>query len=356
MKIALCTDTHFGARNDSLAFNEFFYKFWEGTFFPYLEEHNIKEIIHLGDFVDRRKFINYPILSDVRKRFFDVLERRALYMDVIVGNHDVPYRNSNDINAINELFGKRKNVHVYSHATSIIRGGCELAIIPWINNSNYHETKSFIQSTTATIAMGHLEIPGFQMDRGTVCTTGIPREEFSKFETVYTGHFHHRSTDGHIFYLGNTYEITWADYGDSRGFHVFDTETRDVEFIENPYHMFFKIEYDEGSETFESVSNRDFSQYTGTIVKIVMKTRNDSFLFDTFMDNLYKAQPIDVSIVEDFTVKSEAAADDVDQADTTTTILDKVVDALDIADKPRMKNLFRDIYHQALSNEVDQED
>ena len=49
MKIAMITDTHFGARNDNLAFNEYFYKFWENVFFPYLDEHKIDTIIHLGD-------------------------------------------------------------------------------------------------------------------------------------------------------------------------------------------------------------------------------------------------------------------------------------------------------------------
>ena len=58
MKIALITDTHFGARNDSLLFLDFFRKFYENIFFPTLKERGIKEIIHLGDVVDRRKFIN----------------------------------------------------------------------------------------------------------------------------------------------------------------------------------------------------------------------------------------------------------------------------------------------------------
>ena len=43
----LITDTHFNARNDNLAFNEYFYKFWEEIFFPYLDKHNIKTVIHL---------------------------------------------------------------------------------------------------------------------------------------------------------------------------------------------------------------------------------------------------------------------------------------------------------------------
>ena len=47
MKIALLNDTHFGARNDSPAFLKYFMEFYDEQFFPYLEEHNIKTLIHL---------------------------------------------------------------------------------------------------------------------------------------------------------------------------------------------------------------------------------------------------------------------------------------------------------------------
>ena len=97
MKIALINDTHAGARGDSLLFNEFFFKFWENVFFPYLKEHGIQHICHLGDFVDRRKFINYTILNSWRKRFFDKMIEQNITMDVIVGNHDVTYKNTNEI-------------------------------------------------------------------------------------------------------------------------------------------------------------------------------------------------------------------------------------------------------------------
>ena len=50
MKIALLNDTHFGARNDSLIFDDYFFKFYEDIFFPYLKEHNIKTLIHYNTY------------------------------------------------------------------------------------------------------------------------------------------------------------------------------------------------------------------------------------------------------------------------------------------------------------------
>ena len=92
MKIALLTDTHFGARNDSLIFSDFFRKFYENIFFPTLKERGIRKVIHLGDVVDRRKFINYKTLNSMKDILFDPLEDMGCCMDIIVGNHDIYYK------------------------------------------------------------------------------------------------------------------------------------------------------------------------------------------------------------------------------------------------------------------------
>lgn len=349
MRIALINDTHFGARSESPVFNDFFFKFWDSVFFPYLQAQGITRIIHLGDVVDRRKFINYVILNSMRTRFIDKIGRMGMHMDVIVGNHDVPYRNTNDINAIEEMFGNRDYINVISSPVTMDYDGLPLAIIPWINNGNYQQTVDFIKDTPAQIAMGHLEISGFEMDKGNISQTGIDRSAFKKFETVYSGHFHHKSTDGHIFYLGNQYEITWSDYNDKRGFHVFDTDTRELEFIENPYRMFHKIEYDDTVETLESIEEKDFSEFNNTIIKVIVKKKTNMVLFDHFMDKLSSVHPLDVGIVEDFIEYNELSEDDIiDQADSTTVIVDKYIDGIEVGlDKDKLKNLMREIYNQA---------
>ena len=137
MKIALINDTHAGARGDDPRFNEYFFKFWEGTFFPYLEEHGIKQICHLGDVVDRRKFISFVTLNSWRKRFFDVIRDKGIQMDVIVGNHDVTYKNTNEINAMNELFDRYNNIDVLIEPNTLNYDGCKIAMVPWINSGNY---------------------------------------------------------------------------------------------------------------------------------------------------------------------------------------------------------------------------
>ena len=353
MKIALINDTHAGARGDSLLFNEFFFKFWENTFFPYLKEHDINHIIHLGDVVDRRKFINYVILNQWRKRFFDVLERDGITMDVIVGNHDVTYKNTNEINAMDELFDRYANINVFTSAVDMEYDHLNVLLVPWINSSNYEHSMESLRNTKAEIVMGHFEIAGFEMDRGNIAHEGLDRKIFDRFDTVLSGHFHHKSTDGTITYLGNQYEITWADHGDTRGFHIFDTDKRDLTFVANPYKMFHKIIYDDTVQDFAFWNEYNFGQYANTFVKVVVVNKQNAYMFDTVIDNLHKGGVADVAVVEDFTDTIIDDGDLVDQAEDTMTILSKYIDGLSTnVDSTKLKGLMRELYVESLNVEI----
>ena len=109
--IAIINDTHFGARNDNPIFLEHFMEFWEQEFFPILEDRGIKRIIHLGDFLDRRKFVNFHTLSQVRTRFLEPIKQMGIQMDITLGNHDVFFKNTNRLNSVNELFSGYSKIH-----------------------------------------------------------------------------------------------------------------------------------------------------------------------------------------------------------------------------------------------------
>jgi hypothetical protein len=201
--------------------------------------------------------------------------------------------------------------------------------------------------------MGHLEINGFLMNYNQVCDYGVDMNTFSKFDLVYSGHFHHKSTQGSITYLGNPYEITWADYNDSRGFHIFDTKTRELEFIQNPYRMFHKIYYDDTKETFESIKEKQYEKYTGTIVKVVVVKKQNPYWFDTMLDELYKAEAVNVSVVENIDLEFEDDDSVIDEAEDTLTILSNYIDTLNIQkDKKELDTLIRTLYNEALDYEI----
>ena len=350
MKIAILGDTHFGMRGDSVAFHNLYRRFYEEVFFPYLKENNIDTIFQLGDLFDRRKFISFQTLALSRKYFFDKLKENNLKFLTLLGNHDILYKNTLEVNSPNLLLDSYQDyVTLIDEPTKLNDFGVEVDIIPWICDENEQEVLDFIKNSKNQICFGHFELAGFEMDKGNVCHDGMDRMLLDKYDVVLSGHFHHKSSDGNIVYVGTPGEMTWADYNDPRGFHIFDTDTRELEFIENPYKMFHKIVYDETSETLESVTDKDFSQYNNVMVKVVVANKSNPVLYDMFLDGLYKASPLDVTIVEDFTDYSTISDEDiVDQSDDTLTILDKVIDGIEMnLEKDKLKTLMHKIYFEA---------
>lgn len=351
MKIALITDTHFGARNDSQTFANYFADFYEDIFFPYLEEHNIDTVIHLGDIVERRKFINFVTLDNFKKTFIQPCEERNIKLHIIVGNHDIPFRNSNELNAMDLLFADYcELMRVYSSPSEIEFDGCNIALVPWIHNQNYDKTMSFLKETKAQICLGHLEIGGFAMYRGLPAMHGMSSKPFEKFELVCSGHFHTKSEKDNIHYLGTPYEITWSDYNDRRGFHVLDTDTRELEFVQNPYRMFHKLFYNDSEITDADIRDMDLSELLhDRMVKIVVQEKNNPYWFDMYLDKIYATNPLSVNIVEDNHHMDEIREDSyLNEAEDTLTLLRHYTEQMDVkVDINKLQNLLSELYVEA---------
>lgn len=355
MKVALLTDTHFGARNDNQAIANYFNKFYQETFFPYLDEHNIKHFIHLGDVVDRRKYINFVTARNLKNMLVNPLLERGIDCTFIIGNHDTYFKNTNEVNSLTELYGDSNipNLDIVWEPKTKRFGDTDILLMPWICSGNYDQCLEAINGTKAQVLFGHLEIKGFTMYRGSVNLDGFDPKSFDRFDTVCSGHFHHRSSVGNIHYIGNPYEIVWSDYEDARGFCVFDTETREIEFIRNPHKLFHKIHYDDMNKEMEEVLSEDYSEFANSFIKIVVRNKTNPYWFDLLIDKLEKAQPIDIQVVDDhFNLDMEDDDDIVDQAEDTMTILHKYVDTINTkVNKPKLDKLLRDLYNEALSVE-----
>ena len=349
MKVALITDTHFGARNDNSNFNEYFFEFYENQFFPYLKEHGITDVIHLGDVMDRRKYVSYRIAKDFRERFIDQFENINFHM--LVGNHDTFYKNTNAVNSLQELVdGRYENITVYEEATEVEFDGCKILFVPWINADNMSHTTNLLKKSDAQVCMGHLELNGFEMQKGMYMDHGWDKQEFKRFDMVLSGHYHHKSDDGQVFYLGTPYQIYWNDWNDPKGFHVFDTEKRELERIVNPLTIFSKIYYDDSQEI-----NHDMSSYKNKYVKLVVVNKKDLYQFDKFVDKLLQADCHEVKIVEDFSEldASNVSDDIVENSEDTMTLLEKYIDELPVdLSKDRLKNTMRTLYTEAQDLEI----
>lgn len=352
MKVALLGDTHFGARGDNPVFHQFFKDFYDDIFFPYLDEHGVDYVVQLGDVFDRRKYINFQTLKNSKEYFFEPLNQKYKSW-LLIGNHDTYYKNTNSVNSLDLILGQYSNINTIHHPYETSFGDVSFLMIPWICSENEKEVFEAIKISKAQICCGHFEISGFEMYKGAIIDEGLDANIFSKFEFVFSGHYHHRSTKRNITYVGTPYEITWSDYSDQKGFHIFDTNTREVEFIPNPLSMFIKVHYDDLNKTIEDVLLDDFSIYNKTIVKVVVRNKTNPYWFDMFIEKLEKAGVIDIQVVDDhYNLNLEEDKDIVNEAEDTLTILNKYITQVNVnTDKQKLENLLRSLYSEALTLE-----
>ena len=355
MKVALITDQHFGGKQDSQYFSEYIEKFYTNQFFPYLLEHDIINVIDLGDTFDRRKYVNFHTLNEVKRFYFDVLAQHNIKLHSIVGNHSTYYRNTNNVNSSELLYSHYNNIEVYPEVSTICIDGTVIDLIPWINSENYESTMYFIKHSKAQVALGHLEVAGFAMYKGYNAEDGIAKSLFKGYEMVCSGHYHHKSSEDNIHYLGAPYEITWNDYDDPRGFHIFDTETREIEYIQNRYRLFEKIYYDDSGSV--DYKNLDTSYYKDKIVKLIVEEKTNLSAFEDFVEKLYKSELNDLTILEDLSEYSMRYGDDEEEdleIGNTSTFLDEYVDSIpdnsvkDV-ERKKVKKLLQVIYDEALN-------
>jgi DNA repair exonuclease SbcCD nuclease subunit len=354
MKVAIITDQHFGARNDSQLFLDFFEKFYENTFFPTIDSAGITTVLILGDTFDRRKYVNFYALDRAKKMFFDKLAERNITVHMLAGNHDTYYKNTNEVNSPDLLLREYDNINVIDTPQTIHLKyddvACDVCMMPWICPENYVNSMAEMQNTNAEICMGHFEIAGFSMYKGMESHDGLSKETFKKFDVVFSGHYHHRSSNGNIHYLGNPYELTWQDYNDPRGFHLFDLGSREFEFVRNPYTMFVRLEYNDKEQEPIDLDAYDLKD---TYVKVVVVNKTDASKFDKFTGKLYNKGCYDIKIIEDFSDFDNGAIDtDVDLEDTMS-VLNSFIDSVETdADKEKVKSLMKTLYTEAVNAEV----
>jgi DNA repair exonuclease SbcCD nuclease subunit len=282
--------------------------------------------------------------------FFDKLETLGIRVYMLAGNHDTYYKNTNDVNSPDLLLKEYLNITVIDSPSEIIIDDTKICMMPWICPENYTESLAMLTSTEAEICMGHFEISGFAMYRGMESHEGLSKEIFNKFDLVFSGHYHHRSNDNHIYYLGNPYELTWQDYNDPRGFHLFDLSTRGLEFINNPYTMFSRIEYDDKEKI---PIDLDAIDLTDKFVKLIVVNKTDYYKFDKFIQKLYNKGCAEIKIVEDLSEFEDGEVGEEINLEDTLSVLSNYIESIETdVDKEQVKNFMKSLYTEAVNIEV----
>ncbi len=343
MKIAIITDQHFGARKNSKLFHDYFLKFYEDVFFPTLEKEGITTIVDMGDTFDSRKGIDFSALTWSKDNYFDRLRDMGITVHTIVGNHTAYYKNTNDINAIDLLLREYDNIRVYSEATKIKLDNLKTLLVPWINSENQEKTLKLIKKSKSSVCMGHLEFKGFKIHAGGyVMEHGTDYKLFKNFDKVFSGHYHTRSTQDNISYLGNPYEIYWNDCNDPRGFNLFDTDTLELTTIDNPYRMFYTLYYEDTPHQL-----MDVTPYNQKIVKVIVRKKSDPKQFEKYIDKLYSSDCFELKVVEnfDFVENDEFESE---ESEDTISLLNRYIEESDVdLDKSVVTGILQDVYREA---------
>ena len=351
MKIAILNDTHCGIRNSSEIFLNNAEEFYDNVFFPECEKHGIKQIVHLGDYYDHRKFVNFKALNHNRRVFLDQLRKRGMSMDIILGNHDVYYKNTNELNSLKECLGHYMNeVHIITEPTVMQYDSLKMGLVPWICQDNYELCMNFIRDCKADWIGSHLELNGFEVMRGLTNKHGMDPKLFSRFEMVLSGHYHCSSKKDNIWYLGSQMEFFWSDAHDPKYFHILDTETREMTKIRNPHTLFEKILYNDEEMDYNNY-NKDL---TNKFVKVVVVNKTDPFIFDRFIDNIQNQKIYELKIAENFNEFIGANVEDENMSfEDTAEIVDTYIDAVETdLDKNKIKVEMRQLMTEAQALEI----
>jgi len=357
MKFVIINDTHAGVSNSSDAHLDAAEEFYSTVLFPYMLEHDLKHIVHLGDFFDNRRVINAKCLKHIERVFLDKLVEYDITMDIILGNHDVYYKSTNKVSATESILMRHPNVDVIREPIIRDYDGLNIALLPWINQENHDDSIKFISesSSKARILFGHLELGGFSMMKNGMKSStehGMSIGLFEKYETVLTGHFHTKSTMNNITYVGTQLEFTWSDCNDPKAFHVFDTAQPDnLLAVPNPNKLFIKLHYDDTDKTDASEFPELKQQLKNKFVKVIVEHKENPVLFDTYINQIDNQDPHDLKIHEVFDEYNGESVGDLHlETEDTLTILNKYVDAVDTPlDKSKIMKKLTALYSEALN-------
>tara|TARA_Y100000310_G_scaffold338699_1_gene429163 strand:+ start:2181 stop:3197 length:1017 start_codon:yes stop_codon:yes gene_type:complete len=331
-------------------------RFYEEYFFPYIIDNNISTIIDLGDAFENRKQININNLKEAKEMFYDRVQELDILLYCIVGNHTSYFKNSIQVNTMDILFKHYNNIVIVDEPIKLVVDDASIILCPWICPENHNNIMEFLSKTKVKTLMGHFEIQGFEMYKGGKAYSGLDSKIFNKFDTVYSGHFHHKSTKDNITYLGNPYEMFWNDFEDPRGFHIFDTETKDLTFIENPNRMFHKLFYDDVNDinSLEELTKMEFSEEVRNgYVKVIIKERTNPMMFDLYMNKLSEMDCGDIKIVDSH-MNLDAINEEtlIDESEDVLTTLKKYIAGVDEKSFKRHKlmveHTITNLYNEAI--------
>lgn len=313
MKICIIGDCHIGNSNGSIVFQKNFKQFCDLVLFPYLFKNNITQVIQSGDLFDVRKSVHTESLDNSKECFFDVMQSNNIKFDMILGNHDIALKHSLSINTPELVLAEYENITIHKKLSTVKFDTVSIDFLSWICDENRELTFDYIKNSKSDYCFAHLELAGFKMSKYYVAEHGDDPNLFNKYKQVWSGHYHQKSLSKNILYLGNPTQDSWDAVDEVKGFHIFDTETKEMEFIENPYNLYERVLYDDSKKQ-KKLSENLNDKY----VRVVVEYAEDKDKFEQFIQDIWSQSPYDVKVIEnkvaDKTVDSSITLEELDSS------------------------------------------
>lgn len=227
-KAIFFSDIHFGLRHNSKEHNQDCLEFLDWMI-SQAKSRNIETCFMLGDWHHHRSNINILTLNYTMAALRK-LNSAFKKTYIMVGNHDLFYRETRDIHSM-VVGSEFPNIVLIDKP--MVEG--DVALIPWLVEDEWKE----VENLKTKYLFGHLELPGFKMnamvempDHGALNNT-----HFLHQDLVFSGHFHKRQTKGKITYIGNPFGHNYSDVWDfERGATVleWDGEPEFLDYEDGP--------------------------------------------------------------------------------------------------------------------------
>lgn len=345
-KIAIIGDMHLGVRKSNAIFRDYQKKSIL-EILDYCDAHGIKSIIQTGDMFDVRKETN-TLTIQLFHWFLDQIKNRGMFLYTIPGNHDIYYREEIQPNTPEILLSYISEDYsscfkVICEPEDISINGYNFFMVPWVCKGNFDKVNLAKSQSSSKYCLGHFEFDGFEMHKGQPAKTHFTHKDYSKFDLVISGHFHHWSKKDNVHYTGTPYQLTWMDYNDDKGFWVFDNG--DMEFVKNRNTIFNKIEYSDGFLP-------DKEEVNGKFIQLIVRDRIVKKEFESYKNALALLEPLEVKIKE--TIQEELSEEVIVNYSTMSTeeILREYIEGCQIQlDTDKMLRVLLELHSEALNNE-----
>lgn len=349
MKIGLLGDLHAGIRRDDKWVADYqiqFIRFYRDE----CKRRGVTATIQTGDFFDVRPGMSQETMNLVRNHLAPaILDVGEAW--VLVGNHDMHLKHKIHPNSCTEYLSRFEGMHIVDTPTTVsFADGVWIDLIPWICDENHDQVMEHIANTTADYCVGHFELGGFYYYTG-LKSEGVSHDFLSGYKEVWSGHYHCQSERDNVKYLGTPYTLTAGDAGDSRGFWIFDTETRELEYVENPNCWHYKVYFN--ADTFDVTT---IKHYKDKYVKLIVEKRTSDtraidydVILERFSQVVHDIKPYESF---DFDIDSGEDATQMIEAQDTKQFVDDYIMNLEGESeevKTRARQIFSGLYVEALN-------